>query len=589
MNRTDGNSVRESSTYGDYYSKSAQILAISHAPRQLAWKTSALEGAKYPGINSEQPRGFLHMCELPWHVLEHVLLLVLQTPGHPRTTCFAMQDHMSAEPEEVDQSEPSKWEIAGLPSSALCRTTFARMRMVCTAWRRLLSQFVSQVKLREVWGGGSIATAFPCIQELDLTGCARVSDQELSRLPTGGLPASLTSLHLCGSLQVTDVGLAALSGLTALKDLALERCHRVSEAALTRLPLQHPKLQILHLLEGVHVSNAVAASLAACTDLVSLTVAFNTQLTDAGLLALAAGPVARTLHTLMLYHCSGVDGYGVRDLTQLRTLHLNWCDGVRDDGLLHGVSTLTYLQELGLKMCWQVTANGTAALSCMSSLHALDLSGCESLDDAAVSNLSGLCSLERLSLWGCHEVSDASIAALGRSLTQLRALNLAWVPLITDAAVISLRRLRLLEKLDLTCCQNISDASLMHLARNHEHLHFLGLQRCQVTTEGIQDLVQMRGAELTQLDLRGTIVHDSMKRVYDHETPLVTPRSQAVPPTKDAPVAHPKPKKYGPMGFSLNLPNSGANSESKSRKYGPMGYAQYLKVPAKKSSRRRCM
>jgi hypothetical protein len=170
---------------------------------------------------------------------------------------------------------------------------------------------------------------------------------------------------------VTDAELASLDqlrDLTALQDLDLRGCGRVTDAGLAHLA-GLTALQVL--------------SLRGCENM-----------TDAGLAHLAG-------------------------LTALQDLDLEWCKNVTDAGLAH-LQGLTGLQRLDLAWCKNVTDAGLAHLRGLTALQHLRLWGCREVTDAGLAHLRGLAVLQLLDLRGCWRVTEAGLKSLQDALPKCR-------------------------------------------------------------------------------------------------------------------------------------------------------------------------
>ena len=78
----------------------------------------------------------------------------------------------------------------------------------------------------------------------------------------------------------------------------------------------------------------------------------------------------------------------------------------------------------------------------------------------------------------CRNITDASVLEVARRCSNLQSLNLrSWR--ITDASLMEVaRRCSNLQTLDLSYCKNITDASLLEVARRCSNLQSLDLSYC---------------------------------------------------------------------------------------------------------------
>ncbi len=274
---------------------------------------------------------------------------------------------------------------------------------------------------------------------LDLSGLAfdraHLSDVGLAQI------SRLTALKTLTlkNTGVTDAGLKHLEGLTRLKSLALEGT-RVSDAGLSHLQ----RLTALTTLDLTNtlVTDAGLKHLQGLTQLESLRLN-GTQVTDAGLKLL---PVLKKLHVLMLEWTRVTDA-GLKQLQGLPQLDRLWLRGTRvtDAGMVH-LSGLTKLGILDLTSL-PVTDAGLAHLKDLAQLESLDL-GATRVTNAGLAHLKGLTRLGRLYL-GETRVTEAGLVEL-QGLKNLHVLSLKGATQIDDAIVPRILNLGNLAELDLT-------------------------------------------------------------------------------------------------------------------------------------------
>ena len=120
------------------------------------------------------------------------------------------------------------------------------------------------------------------------------------------------------------------------------------------------------------------------------------------------------------------------------------------------------------------------------------------LNDPDVLRISELLLLEELDLSGCETLTDMAVVELHK-LTRLHTLDLSFCNLITNRAVIALASLPVLRWLSLNWCYGITDAALAELALCAS-LEALSLWGCEeVTDAGVEALSRL--PRLKQLEL----------------------------------------------------------------------------------------
>ncbi|KAK9866889.1 hypothetical protein WJX84_004306 [Apatococcus fuscideae] len=303
------------------------------------------------------------------------------------------------------------------------------------------------------------------LTRLDLSVCREVTDagvMHLSRLTT------LSSLDLTFIDKVTQVGVASLSRLKNLRDLGVACCSLQSIAQASLPSLIHLTSLDLKGLRGP-ITAADAAALTAMPRLESLILAFCEQVDDDTLVALSK---AKSLKGLNLAFCKAVTDRGVGSLaaiTALQSLNLQGCGrGLPHIGASLGkLTALHQLHSLNLSSTY-LTHACMQALSRLTQLTELNLKYAKIVPpepDLAV--LSPLANLQNLNLGGCRVlhapkfrvVRDCDMSALS-GLSALRELNLSFCQNITDAGLAELRTLSNLKTLDVANCPMLSDGGL---------------------------------------------------------------------------------------------------------------------------------
>jgi F-box/leucine-rich repeat protein 14 len=122
----------------------------------------------------------------------------------------------------------------------------------------------------------------------------------------------------------------------------------------------------------------------------------------------------------------------------------------------------------------------------------------ENLGDEELIALTRRGALQRLDLSGCDALTDASVKELSR-LVRLEELDLSLCNQITDASVKALSQLPSLRSLSLNWCYQVSDVGVSALASS-QSLEALTLWSCEkVTDRGVEALATL--ATLRRLEL----------------------------------------------------------------------------------------
>lgn len=195
----------------------------------------------------------------------------------------------------------------------------------------------------------------------------------------------------------------------------------------------------------------------------------------------------------------------------LREISLVNCRRLTDAGLETLGSSCRELRHIRLDGCPLITATGFSGLmDHCKELESLSVDGCASFDDACVIRVSAAGDkLRAMSMAGCARITDLALAALGDTCHELRDLDISAGPAYTDSGLISLARgvpqLRrlvlknpklsyritddflslaaekcpLLEHLDLTGCDAITDVGVRWLAASCKGMQTLYLTGCR--------------------------------------------------------------------------------------------------------------
>lgn len=266
-------------------------------------------------------------------------------------------------------------------------------------------------------GLAQLAAERPSLKCLSLADCWQLSWDGAGCLAP--LAPSLTCLNLAGCRRPASSGLSlgALSPLSRLANLSLRSCDGLAAAELAELPLSLTNLDLSFCSSlGTH-EGAIGSALRRLPALVSLSLV-GTQTGDADLAALGNSPsLCTSLRSLRLGLCCQLGdhglGVGVARLTGLTSLSLAFCSGATDAGLAL-LAPLSSLRELDLAGCYKVTA---AQLPPLGKLARLDISQTAAGDEAlaALADRSEARCLRRLRVQGCIRVSPAGLATLERS------------------------------------------------------------------------------------------------------------------------------------------------------------------------------
>ncbi|XP_013926396.1 PREDICTED: F-box/LRR-repeat protein 20-like isoform X2 [Thamnophis sirtalis] len=315
------------------------------------------------------------------------------------------------------------------------------------------------------------------LQEFILQACRDLTNEAVSVLCQH--QPHLTTLDLSGCSELSDqAGLAISSRLFALQCLRLGKLPRLTDAGFQGIShLKH--------LQSLDVSEC---SLVSCTELVkafgtnttppklkSLKVAFCSLVRDSTVLSLAEA-LSKNLQVLDLSSCVSLSNRSVQAITsrllRLTVLRLAWCKELTDEGLL-GIEEPRKEHE----------------------------SAKEKAQEQRQTSLNALTRLQELDLTACGKLTDMSIAKV-ISFPDLRYLSLSLVPNITDTSLLAVaRNCRSLEHLALSHCTNLTDGGFAEAAESLCRLQHLVLSGCNQLTPRTLKSIGRKCQLLKSLDI----------------------------------------------------------------------------------------
>lgn len=135
-------------------------------------------------------------------------------------------------------------------------------------------------------------------------------------------------------------------------------------------------------------------------------------------------------------------------------------------------------------------------------LRVIDLKGCKVLDDGAIALARASPKLQHINLTDNSGITDASLLALADYCPNLISLSVGYCRRITDAGIAGLMdKLELLETIDVSYCVNLTDRSLVKFAERGRQLLHLNLRDVrEITNVGISAIAH-ECSKLLTIDL----------------------------------------------------------------------------------------
>ncbi|MEK6257582.1 MAG: hypothetical protein AABP62_03090 [Planctomycetota bacterium] len=180
---------------------------------------------------------------------------------------------------------------------------------------------------------------------------------------------------------------------------------------------------------------------------------------------------------------------GLENLTEI-----NASGGSVTDNGLANLNKLPALKKLEL-VSTKISNQGMQHLSQVSSLEWLNLNSTP-ITDAGVATLTALPNLKKLELKNC-QLTPEGFAAIGR-MPALEEINLDVTPGLNDVTLDLMCEARTLRRLHLRDCGGITDKGLSAM-RKLEVLEELNINRCQITGEGFLNVSKQGGLKSLKL------------------------------------------------------------------------------------------
>eukprot|EP00271_Cylindrocystis_brebissonii_P008896 TRINITY_DN23420_c0_g1_i1.p1 TRINITY_DN23420_c0_g1~~TRINITY_DN23420_c0_g1_i1.p1 ORF type:complete len:644 (-),score=106.15 TRINITY_DN23420_c0_g1_i1:715-2646(-) len=331
----------------------------------------------------------------------------------------------------------------------------------------------------------ALSKGCPKLKELDLRGCQNVTDAGVRAICAGVTDLEELALSYC--LHITDAALTALSSLSRLRVLKLDKC-ALSNDGLAAVDLAgRACLQDLTLRRVEVGDQGLTSLLTGCSALKHLDLTCcPVEVTDVSLAFLAK--TTRALERLFLEGCRGITSAGLAALagTNKGLRHLDCTDSLLTDDGLKAISGFTQLEHLKLGFVEAMTDTGIChiAASCPS-LTYIDLYRCEGVGDAGITALASGCpSLTEVN-FSYTRMTDASLAALAASCPSLVNVETRNCPGVSHVGLASLAKgCPNLTDLDVKRCSGFGDEALKEVARRCSNLKQITMSYCPVTGAG---------------------------------------------------------------------------------------------------------
>lgn len=203
---------------------------------------------------------------------------------------------------------------------------------------------------------------------------------------------------------------------------------------------------------------------------------------------------------------------------QLRLVDFTGVSSIVDHSLAILVEAAPRIRSLVLNKCFKVTDEGVLSVCQLGKfLHYLHLGHCSQLTDRSITRLAAECSRIRyLDLACCIDITDKSVVELAKHLTKLKRIGLVKCSNITDAAIqaLSVHSINI-ERVHLSYCVKLTAPAIARLLHRCKYLNHLSLTHVPAfLREDYQQFCRSAPAEFTELQ-RQTFCVYSGKGVQD--------------------------------------------------------------------------
>ncbi|KAH8299305.1 hypothetical protein KR044_000272, partial [Drosophila immigrans] len=220
----------------------------------------------------------------------------------------------------------------------------------------------------------------------------------------------LRSLHLnhCVNGVTDEVIQLIISQLCWLRELSLESCCRLTDAALTGINLSKLELNRTSSIGDIYPPpDSFSGSLQ------SIKISLRSKAEEEIVRDAKRKQAMIAAYEMNLINEEDFEGHNIQALRGLRSLNLRGCNKISDVSLKYGLKHIE-LNKLLLSNCQQISLLGMEALvnNCPS-IETLDLSDCYNINDQSIKIITEkLQRLRSLDISGCSQLTDHSIDAI---------------------------------------------------------------------------------------------------------------------------------------------------------------------------------
>eukprot|EP00026_Physarum_polycephalum_P001997 Phypoly_transcript_02001.p1 GENE.Phypoly_transcript_02001~~Phypoly_transcript_02001.p1 ORF type:complete len:648 (-),score=51.44 Phypoly_transcript_02001:294-2237(-) len=356
--------------------------------------------------------------------------------------------------------------------SGITDTTIEELRKIST---KLVTLRLSWCSLVGESALGDLLKTCANLQTLDVS-WRSMHDDTLRTISENCTNLKLLDISGCNELSAKSLGTC---GGDTLEFLSLSWCRGLTDEALGKIINRSLNLKTIDISLCNSISPSMLSELGKCKKLQAIMAFKCPQLTDAGFLDL------------------------FRILQELTIVNLSECH-ITDAAIIELAHTANRLRILAFAGCKAISSKALLALAqnclCLESLNASSTNVDDEGIEALVSNCGGLVSL---TLIGCKQITDKSVLAIAQKSRVLQNILLSYCPTITEEALVQLaKKCTYLQIVELSNCAGaVTDTVICELAMHASLLQILNVSGCQNITDSSIDYLWLYGQQLTSIDV----------------------------------------------------------------------------------------
>ncbi|XP_017865253.1 PREDICTED: F-box/LRR-repeat protein 13 [Drosophila arizonae] len=221
---------------------------------------------------------------------------------------------------------------------------------------------------------------------------------------------ALRTLHLnhCVNAVTDEVMQLIIQQLCWLRELSLESCCRLTDAALTGINIAK-----LELNRSSAIGNSYPPSDGFSGSLQSIKISLRSKAEEEIVRDAKRKQAMFAAYEMNLINEEDFEGHNIQELRGLRSLNLRGCNKISDVSLKYGLKHIE-LSKLLLSNCQQISLLGMEALvnNCPA-IEVLDLSDCYNISDQGIKIITErLQRLRSLDISGCSQLTDHTIDSI---------------------------------------------------------------------------------------------------------------------------------------------------------------------------------